>query len=199
MSVWAITCSDGLRLSAVRVAVAGGAVCHVDADFVAERAASLATGLIRWVVVEARSFDLQTEAVAFLASLRAWGLSPNTERVYAGKAEGGVSWGVGGAELRWRRLSEYRPGLGSRRPGRRHRRPGRRRPAARGLRRRPQSQLDGHVIGVAGWTAITLLAGRRGYARRRAGRELADISRLSADSCPADRSAPRPGVSLHAW
>ncbi|PJF01984.1 transposase [Streptomyces carminius] len=40
---------------------------------------------MRWVVVDAGSFDLQTEAVAFLASLRARGCSPNTERAYAGR------------------------------------------------------------------------------------------------------------------
>lgn len=51
----------------------------------AERAVSPATGLIRWVVVDAGSFDLQPEAVAYLASLRARGCSPNTERVYAGR------------------------------------------------------------------------------------------------------------------
>ncbi|WP_260868477.1 hypothetical protein [Streptomyces sp. SLBN-134] len=34
----------------------------------------------------------------------------------------------------------------------------------------PDSQLGALVMGVAGWTAITLLAGRRGFIRRRAGR-----------------------------
>lgn len=43
------------------------------------------TGVVRWVVVDAGSFDLHTEAVAFLASLRARGCSPNTERAYAGR------------------------------------------------------------------------------------------------------------------
>ncbi|WP_309505199.1 tyrosine-type recombinase/integrase [Streptomyces sp. KM273126] len=43
------------------------------------------TGVVRWVVVDAASFDLHTEAVAFLASLRARGCSPNTERAYAGR------------------------------------------------------------------------------------------------------------------
>ncbi|MGW0868987.1 tyrosine-type recombinase/integrase [Streptomyces sp. NPDC002740] len=57
----------------------------MDADFVAERAVSPVTGVVRWVVVDARSFDLQAEAVAFLASLRARGCSPNTERAYAGR------------------------------------------------------------------------------------------------------------------
>ncbi|MFF9673678.1 tyrosine-type recombinase/integrase [Streptomyces eurythermus] len=57
----------------------------MDADCVAERAVSPVTGVVRWVVVDARSFDLHTEAVAFLASLRARGCSPNTERAYAGR------------------------------------------------------------------------------------------------------------------
>lgn len=80
-----IACRDGTHRSAIRVGVGGGCVCHVDADFVAERAVSPVTGVVRWVVVDARSFDLHTEAVAFLASLRARGCSPNTERAYAGR------------------------------------------------------------------------------------------------------------------
>lgn len=51
----------------------------------AERAVSPATGTMRWVVVEARTYDLHPEAAAYLASLRARGCSPNTERVYAGR------------------------------------------------------------------------------------------------------------------
>ncbi|MCF3103989.1 hypothetical protein IPZ58_20685 [Streptomyces roseoverticillatus] len=34
----------------------------------------------------------------------------------------------------------------------------------------PDGQLGSLIAGVAGWTAITLLAGRRGFVRRRAGR-----------------------------
>ncbi|MEU3906205.1 hypothetical protein AB0F20_20550 [Streptomyces goshikiensis] len=53
--------------------------------YVGERAVSLATGTARWVVVDARSYGQQTEAVAYLASLRARDCSPNTERAYAGR------------------------------------------------------------------------------------------------------------------
>ncbi|MYS13701.1 hypothetical protein [Streptomyces sp. SID4982] len=42
-----------------------------------------------WLVVDAGSFDLHTQAVAFLASLRARGCSPNTERAYAGRVVSG--------------------------------------------------------------------------------------------------------------
>jgi len=52
---------------------------------VSERAVSPATGVSRWVVVDSRTYGLQTEAVAYLASLRARDCSPNTERVYAGR------------------------------------------------------------------------------------------------------------------
>lgn len=41
--------------------------------------------MVRWVVADARTYGLQHEAVAYLASLRARGCSPNTERVYAGR------------------------------------------------------------------------------------------------------------------
>ncbi len=37
------------------------------------------------MVVDSRSYGLQNEAVAYLASLRARDCSPNTERVYAGR------------------------------------------------------------------------------------------------------------------
>ncbi|MGW3746907.1 tyrosine-type recombinase/integrase [Streptomyces sp. NPDC005146] len=53
--------------------------------YVGERAVSLATGIARWVVVDSRTYGLQTEAVAYLASLRARGCSPNTERAYSGR------------------------------------------------------------------------------------------------------------------
>ncbi|MFI0976434.1 tyrosine-type recombinase/integrase [Streptomyces sp. NPDC021093] len=53
--------------------------------YTAERAISPATGTVRWVVVDARTYDLQHEAVAYLASLRSRGCSPNTERAYAGR------------------------------------------------------------------------------------------------------------------
>ncbi|MFE7359185.1 hypothetical protein ACFU8Q_40470 [Streptomyces sp. NPDC057543] len=53
--------------------------------YVGERAVSPATGVTRWVVVDSRTYDLQPEAVSHLASLRARGCSPNTERVYAGR------------------------------------------------------------------------------------------------------------------
>jgi integrase/recombinase XerD len=85
MFVLVVACGDGASWSAVRAVVGGGCVCCVDADFVAERAVSRVTGLVRWVVVDARSFDLQAEGVAFLASLRALGCSPNTQRAYAGR------------------------------------------------------------------------------------------------------------------
>jgi integrase len=39
----------------------------------------------RWVVADARTYDLQREGSAFVASLRARGCSPNTERAYAGR------------------------------------------------------------------------------------------------------------------
>ncbi|MEY9809747.1 transposase [Streptomyces albogriseolus] len=105
MFVLVVACGDGLRVSAVRVAVAGGCVCHVNADFVAERAVSPVTGVERWVVVDAGSFDLHTEAVAFLASLWARGCSPNTERVYAGRVALYVSY------CRMRRLDWRTPGF----------------------------------------------------------------------------------------
>ncbi|MEU9352407.1 hypothetical protein AB0D65_15635 [Streptomyces griseoloalbus] len=57
------------------------------------------------VVVDARSFDLQTVAVAFLASLRARGCSPNTERAYAGRVA--LYWSY----CRMRRLDWRTPGF----------------------------------------------------------------------------------------
>lgn len=71
----------------------------------AERAVSRVTGVVRWVVVDAGSFDLQSEAVAFLASLRARGCSPNTERVYAGRVALYLSY------CRMRRLDWKAPGF----------------------------------------------------------------------------------------
>ncbi len=70
-----------------------------------ERAVSPVTGLVRWVVVDADSFDLQPEAVAFLASLRARGCSPNTERTYAGRVALYLSY------CRMRRLDWRTPGF----------------------------------------------------------------------------------------
>lgn len=71
----------------------------------AERAVSPGTGVVRWVVVDAGSFDLHTEAVAFLASLRARGCSPNTERAYAGRVALYLSY------CRMRRLDWRTPGF----------------------------------------------------------------------------------------
>ncbi|WP_141754349.1 hypothetical protein [Streptomyces agglomeratus] len=53
--------------------------------YMGERAFSPATGVTRWVVVDSRTYRLHDEAVAYLASLRVRGCSPNTERVYAGR------------------------------------------------------------------------------------------------------------------
>ncbi|WP_346009644.1 tyrosine-type recombinase/integrase [Streptomyces sp. SID1328] len=77
----------------------------MDADFVAERAVSPVTGVARWVVVDADSFDLHTQAVAFLASLRARGCSPNTERAYAGRVALYLNY------CRMRRLDWRTPGF----------------------------------------------------------------------------------------
>lgn len=63
------------------------------------------TGVVRWVVVDAGSLDLHIEAVAFLASLRARGCSPNTERVYAGRVALYLSY------CRMRRLDWRAPGF----------------------------------------------------------------------------------------
>lgn len=103
MFVWAVACRDGLSASALRDAWRGGCVCYVDAVFVADRAVSPVTGVVRWVVVDAGSFD--AEAVAFLASLRARGCSPNTERVYAGRVALYLSY------CRVRRLDWRTPGF----------------------------------------------------------------------------------------
>lgn len=51
----------------------------------AERATSASTGSSRWVVADSWTFALHVEGTAYLASLRARGLSPNTERAYAGR------------------------------------------------------------------------------------------------------------------
>ncbi|MER7968010.1 tyrosine-type recombinase/integrase [Streptomyces sp. NPDC096080] len=77
----------------------------MDAEFVAERAVSPVTGVVRWVVVDADSFDLHTQAVAFLASLRARGCSPNTERAYAGRVALYLNY------CRMRRLDWRTPGF----------------------------------------------------------------------------------------
>ncbi|MCW1100021.1 MULTISPECIES: tyrosine-type recombinase/integrase [Streptomyces] len=57
----------------------------MDPRFMAERAVDPTTGEARWVVAHSATLDLQVEATAFIASLRSRGLSPNTERVYAGR------------------------------------------------------------------------------------------------------------------
>ncbi|WP_081952557.1 tyrosine-type recombinase/integrase [Kitasatospora phosalacinea] len=66
----------------------------------AERAVDPASGEVRWVVADSRTLELQVEATAFIASLRSRGLSPNTERAYAGRialylnhcVRGGLDW-----------------------------------------------------------------------------------------------------------
>lgn len=50
-----------------------------------ERAVSPVSGAVRWVVADARTYELQREGSAYLTSLRARGCSPNTERAYAGR------------------------------------------------------------------------------------------------------------------
>lgn len=62
-----------------------GCVWWVEQTYVAERSISPSTGVERWVVADARTYDLHGEACAFLAGLRSKGRSPNTERVYAGR------------------------------------------------------------------------------------------------------------------
>ena len=62
-----------------------GCVWWVEQTYVAERSISPSTGAERWVVADARTFDLHVEACAFLAGVRSKGRSPNTERVYAGR------------------------------------------------------------------------------------------------------------------
>jgi integrase len=57
----------------------------VEQSYIAERSISPVTGVERWVVADARTYDLHAEACAFLAGLRSKGRSPNTERVYAGR------------------------------------------------------------------------------------------------------------------
>ncbi|MER6571079.1 hypothetical protein ABT288_34105 [Streptomyces sp. NPDC001093] len=57
----------------------------MEQSYVAERSISASTGVERWVVADARTYDLHAEACAFLAGLRSKGRSPNTERVYAGR------------------------------------------------------------------------------------------------------------------
>ncbi len=51
----------------------------------AERAVDPVTGEARWVVADGATLELHLEAAAFIASLRSRGLSPNTERAYAGR------------------------------------------------------------------------------------------------------------------
>ncbi|MDH6513722.1 integrase/recombinase XerD [Streptomyces sp. SAI-135] len=57
----------------------------MESAYTAERAISPTSGAVRWVVVESRTYRLHSEATGYLASLRARGCSPNTERVYAGR------------------------------------------------------------------------------------------------------------------
>ncbi|WP_159007472.1 hypothetical protein [Streptomyces sp. NRRL S-813] len=57
----------------------------MESAYTAERAVSPTSGAVRWVVVESRTYALHPEATGYLASLRARGCSPNTERVYAGR------------------------------------------------------------------------------------------------------------------
>ncbi|MFE0332487.1 transposase, partial [Streptomyces sp. NPDC058960] len=57
------------------------------------------------MVVDAHTFDLQPEAVTYLASLRARGCSPNTERAYAGRVALYLSY------CRMRRLDWKAPGF----------------------------------------------------------------------------------------
>lgn len=63
----------------------GSYVRYVECSFIAERSRSLAMGVERWVVADARTYVLHQEATVFLASLRSRDRSPNTERVYAGR------------------------------------------------------------------------------------------------------------------
>ncbi|MEU4172962.1 tyrosine-type recombinase/integrase [Streptomyces sp. NPDC026665] len=71
----------------------------------AERAVSPASGAVRWVVVESRTYALHLEATGYLASLRARGCSPNTERVYAGRLALYLNY------CRTQRLDWSRPGF----------------------------------------------------------------------------------------
>lgn len=70
-----------------------------------ERAVSPATGISRWVVVDSRTYSLQPEATAYLASLRARDCSPNTERAYAGRIALYLNY------CRMRRLEWTKPGF----------------------------------------------------------------------------------------
>lgn len=67
------------------VSVGFGCVWWVEQTYVAERSISPSTGVERWVVAEAHTYELHAETCAFLAGLRSKGRSPNTERVYAGR------------------------------------------------------------------------------------------------------------------
>ncbi|MFF3359809.1 tyrosine-type recombinase/integrase [Streptomyces sp. NPDC002917] len=73
--------------------------------FVGERAVSAVTGSERWVVADARTYDLHQQASAYLASLRARGCSPNTERAYAGRIALYLNY------CRMRRLEWAEPGF----------------------------------------------------------------------------------------
>lgn len=73
------------RLSVIRYVVGDGIyVRHMTTSFIAERAVSDAAGAARYVIAS-DSYVLHREGSAYLASLRAQGRSPNTERTYAGR------------------------------------------------------------------------------------------------------------------
>ncbi len=56
-----------------------------DSIWAADRAVSEADGSVRWMVTDTTTVALHVEATAFPASLRARGLSPNTEQTYASR------------------------------------------------------------------------------------------------------------------
>ncbi len=70
-----------------------------------ERAFSAVTGSEQWVVADSRSYELHQEGSAYLASLRARGCSPNTERAYAGRVALYLNY------CRMRRLEWAEPGF----------------------------------------------------------------------------------------
>ncbi|MEV6408639.1 hypothetical protein AB0M58_37825 [Streptomyces bobili] len=77
----------------------------MEQNYVAERSISPSTGVERWVVADARTFDLHVEVCAFLAGLRSKGRSPNTERVYAGRLALYLNY------CAQRRIEWWRPGF----------------------------------------------------------------------------------------